>query len=244
MVLGIIIVIILFILFFSWIFWLSKKQDTKEFKDSEKKPISFEDWKKEKEKDKDIEQENGVISYPVAYFQSLLKEFDIRKNSINVEYLKKWIQKEIIKYNKDWNKFYVPKEHRSNYILNKIYGKGIYIIYFDISRLDIKEDIKTIPCYIGQSRNITNRWMWHLRHLQDCQNGLKTELRYNKILWFAKKYHLNINYLRFAIIERCDVEFLNKNEEYFINLFQSDLYGWNYNFRTTEETINKLLKNY
>ncbi|BDV02839.1 hypothetical protein [Candidatus Hepatoplasma crinochetorum] len=222
MKLIIILIIIFFIifLFFKWLINLSYKKSKKIIK-----PKNDQEWQKElKEEKKDLTL--------IESFENLLQKYDVYQNSISLKTLKELLVKNIILYNRKYKIFY---KNEAKFITrnmhNKIYGIVIYIIYFDISSLNNKEKIDIIPCYIGQSKNITNRWIRHINHLQNCKKGFKTEIKYNKILKFAKDYNLNLDDLNFAILKKTKFDNLNETEDFFIDLFKSDEHGRNWLFK-------------
>lgn len=192
------------------------------------RPKNEQEHQKELKKEKEEKRELNLVEY----FENLLQKYDVYQNSISLKTLKELLTKRIILYNKRYKIFYKNKEKfitRNMY--SKIYGIGIYIIYFDISSLNNKKKINIIPCYIGQSKNITNRWIRHINHLQNCKKGFKTEVKYNKILNFTKEHNLNIDDLKFAILKKTKIDNLDQTEDFFIELFKSDKSGWNWLFK-------------
>ena len=96
-------------------------------------------------------------------------------------------------------------------------------------------------CYIGQSRNIQNRWRRH-RSSND---------EYSIHLAFRK---YGLENFKFEIIEECSVDKLNDREKYWINFYDSYENGYNETLGGTStagmsltreqvEEITKLLKN-
>jgi hypothetical protein len=67
--------------------------------------------------------------------------------------------------------------------------------------------------------------MRHIQHLENCQNGERTELKYNKILNFAKQNNLKISNLRFSVLEYNITNKLNERELFYINEFGADQFG-------------------
>ena len=99
-------------------------------------------------------------------------------------------------------------------------------------------------CYIGQSRNIHQRWCAHRTRPfnEQCED-------YNKTLYKAiRKYGLK-NF-SFEVLEECEIEQLNEKESYWINYFNSQKNGYNetlteYNLapqKMTSELLNNIIQ--
>lgn len=83
-------------------------------------------------------------------------------------------------------------------------------------------NLKNNRCYIGQSKNIYNRFNKH--HIYDYKN--EKSLNYNdKIYQAFRKYGLD-NF-KVNILEKCSIEDLDKREIYWINYFNSFHDGYN-----------------
>lgn len=91
----------------------------------------------------------------------------------------------------------------------QIKGPGIYKI----------TNTDTGRFYIGQSKNLVNRWKSHLKNLQANKHANKFfQNDFNK----SKKKFLNFNFLKFEILESMEAsskEERNRKEQYYINLF-------------------------
>ena len=83
-------------------------------------------------------------------------------------------------------------------------------------------NIQTDECYIGQAIDVYKRWCQH------CKAGLGIDTPAgNKLYKAIQKYGLQ-NFT-FELICECPKEQLNEKENYFIELYQSNLYGYNGN---------------
>lgn len=83
-------------------------------------------------------------------------------------------------------------------------------------------NIQTDECYIGQAVDVYKRWCQH------CKAGLGIDTPAgNKLYKAIQKYGLQ-NFT-FELICECPKEQLNEKENYFIELYQSNLYGYNGN---------------
>lgn len=77
-------------------------------------------------------------------------------------------------------------------------------------------------CYIGQSRNIADRWKQHAK----CGLGIDTPA--NNKLYKAIQEDGIWNF-SWELLEKCSGEELDKKEVYYINLYQSYEFGYNSN---------------
>lgn len=77
-------------------------------------------------------------------------------------------------------------------------------------------------CYIGQAKNIRERWREHMK----CGLGIDTPAN-NKLYEAMKKE--GIDNFTFELLEECSVEYLNEKEAFYINLYDSYHYGYNSN---------------
>ena len=77
-------------------------------------------------------------------------------------------------------------------------------------------------CYIGQAKNIRERWREHMK----CGLGIDTPAN-NKLYEAMKKE--GIDNFTFELLEECPIENLNEKEAFYINLYDSYHYGYNSN---------------
>lgn len=102
------------------------------------------------------------------------------------------------------------------------------------------ENLKNGKIYIGQSYNISYRW---IHHKSDLRGGI----HHNKHLQNAWNKYGEDNF-SFEILEECERELLNSREQYWINYYDSFNNGYNfdnggngvYGYKHTEEEINKM----
>lgn len=81
-------------------------------------------------------------------------------------------------------------------------------------------DLITNQCYIGQSKNIAERWKEH------CKCGLGIDASITNQLYNAMQKDKVWNFT-FEIIELCSVEELNEKERFWIETYQSNKFGLN-----------------
>ena len=108
--------------------------------------------------------------------------------------------------------FQKPLKSLSAHVLGTGDVTGIYKI----------TNIITNECYIGQAVNVRERWAEHAK----CGLGIDTPAG-NKLYNAMKEYGLNS--FSWELLETCTREQLNEKERYYINLYQSDNYGYNSN---------------
>ena len=82
-------------------------------------------------------------------------------------------------------------------------------------------NILTQECYIGQSVNIKDRFIEHIKAGVGATEASVT----NKLYQAIQKY--GIQNFAFELIESCSSSELNNKEKYFISLYQSDTSGYN-----------------
>ena len=98
-------------------------------------------------------------------------------------------------------------------LVNRIVGAGTHTgIYKITCLLDNK-------IYIGQARDISDRWKTHIK----CGLGIDTPS--NKLYTAMLKEGVE-NFI-FEVIEEFSVNDLNKKEKYWIDYYQSNIYGYN-----------------
>ena len=81
-------------------------------------------------------------------------------------------------------------------------------------------NINNHKCYIGQSVDIYKRWCDHCK----CGCGIDTP-KNNKL--YAAMLEDGIENFTFELLEECPREELNKKETFYINLYESNDYGYN-----------------
>ena len=111
-----------------------------------------------------------------------------------------------------WTVYY---QQPFNSLLNKIFQdkKKVCGIY----RITNKTNHKI---YIGQSRDIRERMIQHVKSALEIGSIAKTNL-------YKAMKEENIDNFTFEIIEECNLNELNDKEKYWIQFFQSNIYGYN-----------------
>lgn len=131
----------------------------------------------------------------------LLKLLDLRTTFRNPEIISKLI----------WSNYF---QKQTTDLCNRILGTtpvcGIYKI----------TNIQTNQVYVGQSVNIAERWKQHIK----CGLGIdmsSTSKLYKSML------DTGVWNFTFELIEKCDKEQLNEKEKQWIDMYQTDKFGYN-----------------
>lgn len=83
-------------------------------------------------------------------------------------------------------------------------------------------NIETQQIYIGQSKNIRERWREH------CKAGLQIDTPGNNKL-YSSMIQFGLNNFTFELMEQCSIDNLNERENYWIEFYKSCDYGLNSN---------------
>lgn len=110
-----------------------------------------------------------------------------------------------------WSTFF---RDAMNKVCNNVLGTspitGIYKITNQLNNM----------CYIGQSVDIAKRWKDHAK----CGLGIDAPVS-NKL--YNAMQQDGLNNFTFELLEECKTNELNEKEKYFIELYQSDRFGYN-----------------
>ena len=110
-----------------------------------------------------------------------------------------------------WSNYYLPIAKEK---LPKILGKNDIVGIYKLTNQ------KTGECYIGQSRDIKKRIYEHMRA------GLGVDTPSGNQLYIAMQEY-GLDNFSIELLEECNPEELNKKEKYFIELYQSNIVGYN-----------------
>lgn len=110
-----------------------------------------------------------------------------------------------------WNAYYIKK---ANELYSRVVGNadtcGIYKI----------TNLQNEMCYIGQAKNIKERWREHMK----CGLGIDTPA--NNQLYKDMKAQ-GLSNFTFELLEQCPAADLNEKEAFYINTYDSKNYGYN-----------------
>ena len=163
-----------------------------------------------------------------AAFEAVLKEQQIKANQDNyrllpsktdlqdihtLEHIKQTLHKPRILSMLIWQTYWQPiAKKQFPLILQEKTKTGIYKI----------TNLSTNQCYIGQAVDIYKRWCQH------CKAGLGIDTPGGNKLYKAIQKD-GLQNFTFELLLECPQEQLNEKEHYFIEFYQSDLYGYNGN---------------
>lgn len=111
-----------------------------------------------------------------------------------------------------WSSFIQKK---INPFISKIIGPKVVTGIYKITNQNTQE------CYIGQSLDIAKRWTDHMK----CGVGAKEVSNTNKL--YAAMRIDGIENFSFELLLECSKEDLDRQEKYFIQLYQSNVLGYN-----------------
>lgn len=153
------------------------------------------------------------------------------------------IQKITEEYKMDFEKFKnnVIKEIEQKKELDEADKKsGIYAIYienFDYKLMEYEPLI--IPIYIGQSKDMYARILSHRKKLKEIfsytinefNNNLKTKKEgqylYHKIRKCINDTNMDLQNIKFKVLEYCNNNDLLEREKYYIDLYRAEDFGFN-----------------
>lgn len=110
-----------------------------------------------------------------------------------------------------WSQYFQPIAKK---LFPQILGSEIVCGIYKITNQETGE------CYIGQAKNIRERWNQHTK----AGLGIDTP-RGNKLYKAMQEYGLE--YFSFELLEECTADKLNEKERYFIELYSADSLGYN-----------------
>lgn len=152
--------------------------------------------------------------------QQKKEKLDFYKLSINkadlddvmiLENLKSSLHKPVILSKLIWTQYF---QKQMTELCDRVLGKNIVCGIYKIT------DTLTEQCYIGQSVNISDRWKQH------CKCGLGIEASATNKLYNAMQKDGVWNFT-FELLEQCPKELLNEKESFWIEMYQSNTFGYN-----------------
>lgn len=160
----------------------------------------------------------------------------------NIEALKR---EEKIKKEKDFFRLILSENDLSDikqlksierYLVNKeILNKIIWKVYFEtpftnlIGRVIGNKEVSGIykitnlideKCYIGQAVNIKDRWKTHIKRGLGCETGPQLKI-------YSAMLESGIENFTWEILKECPRNELSEQEKYWIELYQTNTYGYN-----------------
>jgi len=138
---------------------------------------------------------------------SATDEADIRK----LESIKLTLHQPVVLSKLIWSTYF---QKQTTEMCNRILGVNTVCGIYKITNL------KTQQCYIGQSSSIQDRWKQHIK----CGCGIDASAT-NKLYNAMQKD--GVWNFSFELLEECPREQLNEKEKQWINMYQTDNYGYN-----------------
>ena len=151
------------------------------------------------------EKKDKIGFYKLSVSSADLNDIQILNN------LKPSLRKSVILSKYIWTQYF---QKQMNELCERVLGKktacGIYKI----------TNLTTEQCYIGQSRDIATRWKDH------CKCGLGIDAPATNALYNAMQESGVWNF-SFELLEECSPEQLNEKEKFWIEMYQSKIFGYN-----------------
>ena len=128
-----------------------------------------------------------------------------------LENLKTSFHKPVVLSKLIWTQYF---QKQMTELCDRVLGKKTVCGIYKITNL------LTEQCYIGQSVNISDRWKQH------CKCGLGIEASATNILYNSMQRDKIWNFT-FELFQECPKELLNEKERFWINMYQSNMFGYN-----------------
>lgn len=147
----------------------------------------------------------------ISFYKLFVSEEDL-SDIKNLEILKPSLHKPVVLSKLIWSQYFQKEmTNLCNRVLNNHKNVcGIYKI----------TDLITNECYIGQSKNIEDRWKAH------CKCGLGIDASATNTLYKAMQKDKVWNFT-FELLQECAPTELNEKEAFWIDAYQSNVYGLN-----------------
>ena len=158
------------------------------------------------------EKKDKINFYKLSISEADLADVKILQN------LKSSFHKPVVLSKLIWTQYF---QKQMTELCDRVLGKKTICGIYKITNL------LTEQCYIGQSVNISDRWKQH------CKCGLGIEASATNVLYNSMQRDKIWNF-SFELLEECPKESLNEKERFWINMYQSNIYGLN-----TLKGINK-----
>ena len=153
----------------------------------------------------------------INFYKLFISEADLADVKM-LQNLKSSFHKPVVLSKLIWTQYF---QKQMTELCDRVLGKKTVCGIYKITNL------LTEQCYIGQSVNISDRWKQH------CKCGLGIEASATNVLYNSMQRDKIWNF-SFELLEECPKELLNEKERFWINMYQSNIYGLN-----TLKGINK-----
>ena len=146
----------------------------------------------------------------IGFYKLSINDADLSDVKM-LENLKASFHKPVVLSKLIWTQYF---QKQMTELCDRVLGKKTICGIYKITNL------LTEQCYIGQSVNISDRWKQH------CKCGLGIEASATNILYNAMQRDKIWNFT-FELLEECPKENLNEKEKFWINMYQSNKFGYN-----------------
>ena len=130
-----------------------------------------------------------------------------------LESLKVSFHKPVVLSKLIWTQYF---QKQMTELCDRVLGKKVICGIYKITNL------LTEQCYIGQSVNVADRWKQH------CKCGLGIQASATNVLYNAMQKDGVWNFT-FELLEECPRNLLNEKEKFWIQMYQSNNFGYNSN---------------
>ena len=151
------------------------------------------------------EKKDKINFYKLSISEADLADVKMLQN------LKSSFHKPVVLSKLIWTQYF---QKQMTELCDRVLGKKTICGIYKITNL------LTEQCQIGQSVNISDRWKQH------CKCGLGIEASATNVLYNSMQRDKIWNF-SFELLEECPRELLNEKEAFWINMYQSNIYGLN-----------------
>ena len=146
----------------------------------------------------------------INFYKLSIDEADLSDVKM-LENLKVSFHKPVVLSKLIWTQYF---QKQMTELCDRVLGKKIICGIYKITNL------LTEQCYIGQSVNVSDRWKQH------CKSGLGIQASATNILYNSMQKDGVWNF-SFELLEQCSRQLLNEKEKFWIQMYQSNIFGYN-----------------
>lgn len=146
----------------------------------------------------------------INFYKLQINEIDLSDVKM-LQNLKASFHKPVVLSKLIWSQYF---QKQMTALCDRVLGKKVICGIYKITNLLTNE------CYIGQSINIGDRWKQH------CKCGLGIQAPSTNILYNAMQRDKVWNFT-FELLEECSRDKLNEKETFWIDMYQSNKFGYN-----------------
>lgn len=98
-------------------------------------------------------------------------------------------------------------------LIGRVIGSGVHVGIYKIT------DIDTGKCYVGQSKNISDRWIQHVKRGIGAEAPTKNKL-------YPAMMEIGPENFTFEVLEECKPEELDEREDFYQDVYQAKTFGY------------------